>query len=79
MRTFNKTIGIQIIQSLYIMSNVFFSDTDGYKRYMFFGLIKNNALCEFGKVISIIALVANVVLLVLQFIELNRINRKRQQ
>lgn len=44
-------------------------------RYMLFRLIKNNAMCNLGEAISIIALVANIVLLVLQLVEINRMEK----
>ena len=48
-------------------------------RYMLFRLITNNAMCTRGEAISIIALVANIVLLVLQFVEINRMEKKLLQ
>ena len=44
-------------------------------RYLLIGLIKNNAMCTRGEVISIIALVANIVLLVLQLVEINCVEK----
>lgn len=44
-------------------------------RYMLFRLITNNAMCTRGEAISIIALVANIVLLVLQLVEINCVEK----
>ncbi len=56
----------------YVLSNVFYPDADELSGYIFFGLIENSFMCNIGEVVSIVALIAHVVLLVFQLVEINR-------
>lgn len=54
----------------YLIGNIFLPDVDEVGNIMFFGLIHNDILCNFGWVISTIALMVHLILLVLQVIEI---------
>lgn len=59
----------------YILSNILFPDADELSTRMFFGLIENKFMCNLGEVLSIIFLVTHIILLMLQIIEIRRINK----
>ena len=46
---------------------------------MFFGLIENDFMCNLGTVLSIISLIMHIILIVLQFIEIRRIDKKTNE
>lgn len=60
----------------YMVSNILFPDADELSTRMFFGLIENDFMCNLGEVLSIISLIMHIVLIVLQFIEIRRIDKK---
>ena len=62
-----------------IFSNILFPDSDGLSTRLFFGLIENDFMCNLGEVLSIISLLMHIVLIVLQFIEIRRIDRKTNE
>ena len=59
-----------------MLSNILFPDADELSNRMFFGLIENGFMCNLGEVLSIILLIAHIVLIVLQIIEIRRIDKK---
>ena len=63
----------------YIFSNLLSPDSDELSTRMFFGLIENDFMCNLGEVLSIISLLMHIVLIVLQFIEIRRIDRKTNE
>jgi len=63
----------------YIFSNLLFPDSDELSTRMFFGLIENDFMCNLGTVLSIISLIMHIILIVLQFIEIRRIDKKTNE
>ena len=63
----------------YILSNILFPDSDELSTRMFFGLIENDFMCNLGTVLSIISLIMHIILIVLQFIEIMRIDKKTNE
>jgi len=63
----------------YILSNILFPDSDELSTRMFFGLIENDFMCNLGHVLSIISLIMHIILVVLQFIEIGRIDKKANE
>ncbi len=63
----------------YILSNILLPDSDELSTRMFFGLIENDFMCNLGEVLSIISLIMHIVLIVLQFIEIRRIDKKTNE
>jgi len=64
----------------YILSNTFFPDGDGSHSRMFFGLIDADVfMYTLGILVSIISLIMHIVLIVLQFLEISRINKETNE
>lgn len=63
----------------YILSNVLFPDADEISNRMFFGLIENDFMCNLGEVLSIISLIMHIILIVLQVVEIRRIDKKTME
>lgn len=60
----------------YILCNVSFPDSGASSNFVFFGLFENDLILKLGGAISVIALVAHIVFLILQIVEIIRANRK---
>lgn len=62
----------------YVWSYVFFPDVDESSYRVFFGLIENTLICHLAGIVSIVAFIAHVVLFIMQFMEIKRIDRMKK-
>jgi len=62
----------------YLMSNILLSDVNEVDSIMFFGLIHNEILCNIGNIIAVISLIIHIILIILQFVEIRRIDKDRE-